>query len=130
MRAVRKFFRVLFYLKRRERLPLIPRHYASEFDHRVNHDIERVFERTAARDPLAVDVLLRRHNSSNVDQLLLNLSIRRRRSRPAKRFSEWVNRLQGTTPYEPVVKPFVKRLIRQKVIDRRDRLIRRTRPPI
>ncbi len=115
-----KFLKVLFLIKRKDRLPHVPRSFTTDYDKRVSRDVERVFHRSAARSPEGVQMLMRRKRVATVNDLLPLLTERQHKT-PRQRFVMWMMRLNGTTPYDPTVSA-----VRRLGVPRRETLIRRT----
>lgn len=99
---IRKFLRMLFGLKLKDRLDRAPRMYSNEYDRRVNRDVARVFARSAARSPTNVRQLMRQHRVKSVDELLTLLPDRQRRANPRARMCAWLTRISGLLPYDPL----------------------------
>lgn len=115
------FLKMLFLIKRKDRLPRVPRSFTTAYDKRVSRDVERVFHRSAARSPEGVNRLMRRKRVSSIDALLPLLADRQHKT-PRQRFVMWVMRLNGTTPFEPTLSPALRRM----GLKRGQTLIRRT----
>lgn len=100
-----KLLRYLFTLRTGEKLPLLPRLYASEFDPgKVDRDTATLMKLTQTRCPLGVEYLKRRYRVSSAYELIYVLPSRRRRAHPGKRFMAILRRMFGTTSYNPMVK--------------------------
>ena len=97
---IRRAFCYIFRLKLRERLPRLPRMYATEYDRgAVSRAEEQLMRLSAARDPASASILARRQRMS-VDELARSLPIPRPRRRA--RILPALRRLAGTTAYDPV----------------------------
>lgn len=116
-----KFLKMLFYQKRKDRLPRVPRSFTTEYDRRVSRDVERVFHRSAARSPEGVTRLMRRKRVKNIQELLPMLPMERKRKSPRERFVMWLMRLNGELPYDPAITA-----LRKLRLSRNQTLIRRT----
>lgn len=107
-----KILKILFSMKAKQRLDIVPRHYANEYDRRVSRDVARVMIRTAARSPVNVDMLLKQYKVDTVDELLKLLPSRKRKVNPRERFRRWMMRLESSYDYEPVIRPALRRMHR------------------
>jgi hypothetical protein len=99
---IRKFLRMLFGLKLKDRLDRAPRMYSNPYDRRVSRDVARVFARSAARSPTNVEQLMRQHKVKSVEELLILLPDRQRRANPRARLRAWLTRISGLLPYDPL----------------------------
>jgi hypothetical protein len=122
IRVLRKLWKLMFTLKRKQQLPRLPRGFTTEYDRKVSYAIEKVLSRSNARSPDGVDRLLRQKGVETIDALLPLLPDMNRKIQPLDSLGRWLMRLHGTTAYEPVITPVLRRM-RQR---RRQTLIRRT----
>lgn len=107
----RKFYKMLFRVKTRQKLPRIPRMYANEFDRKdITLDDARVFARVGARSPEGVKMVMRALRLKTVDQLVALLPHRHYKPKVGERFRRWIQHVLGLTDYEPVVRPAMRRL--------------------
>lgn len=125
IRIGRKIWRQLYFVKVKDRLKRVPRHYAIDYDRHVDRDTAYLMERMAIRDPAAVQRLYKKYGVTTPGELMAVLP-KRRRAGARRRFNRWMNRITGATPYEPVVKPFIKQMIKKKVIHKNESLIHRS----
>jgi hypothetical protein len=100
MRVFRRLVRYFFWLKYRERLPRVPRFYATEYDPRQvdRHDAD-LMRLAAARDPGSARVLEKRRRMS-AQQLARLLDVPRPRRSP--RLLPLLRHISGTTAYDPL----------------------------
>jgi len=122
IRVLRKLWKLMFTLKRKQQLPRLPRGFTTEYDRKVSYAIEKVLSRSNARSPDGVDRLLRQKGVETIDALLPLLPDMNRKIQPLDSLGRWLMRLRGTTAYESVITPVLRRM-RQR---RRQTLIRRT----
>jgi len=125
---IRKFLRMLFHLKARERLDIAPRMYAAEYDPRVSPEVAQVFARSAARSPENIKRLLKQYEVETIEELVPLLPTRQRRARPRERFYFWMMRMRGLLPYDPL-RPTLRRMIERGNIPEEGTLIYRSRYP-
>lgn len=126
---IRKFHRMLFHLKDRERLDIAPRMYAADYDSRqISPDVAKVFARSAARSPENIQRLLKQYEVETIQELIPLLPSRQRRARPRERFRAWIMRMKGLLPYDPL-RPRLRRLIEESAIPEEGTLIYRSRYP-
>lgn len=126
IRFIVKLLKVMFVMKRKERLPRLPRGYTTEYDRKVGYDVEKVFFLSGVRTPDGIDGLLRRFRVSSIPELLPLLPDPHRKLKPLERLGRWTMRLMGTTPHEPVVKRSLLRLRDKGEIPSKGTLLRRT----
>ncbi len=126
---IRKFRRMLFHLKERERLDMAPRMYAAEYDSKtISPDVAKVFARSHARSPENIQRLLKQYQVETIQELIPLLPSRQRQAHPRQRFHNWMMRLKGLLPYDPL-RPRLRRLIEQSSIPEEGTLIYRSRYP-
>lgn len=122
-----RLYRLLYYLNLRDRLDMTPHMIADEYSREeITHDIGRVFTDSQARSPRTTHLLQRRFKTESVDELLDILPSRKRRRQPRLRLAQWIARLQGLLPYEPNVKPSLRRAAREGRLSSHTTLVRRT----
>lgn len=110
-----KLYRLLFGLKTREKLPRLPRHLANEFDHRLVDQAEaQILARTAARDRRGIERLMARHGVETAEELAALIPYQKPKADWRKRLDGWLQRLAGETPYETVVRPFIREREQEK----------------
>lgn len=108
---IRKFHKVLFGVKTKQRLPRIPRMYANEYDRPdVSFDEARVFARVGARSPEGVQMVLKKFRLKSIDELVALLPHRRYKPNAHARLRRWLQHVFGLYDYEPAVKPALRRL--------------------
>lgn len=100
-----KFFKMLYALPARDRLPRRPSGLRNEIDgHQVDPEHRAVLRASAARDPRAVEKLMDQYDARDARDLLAMMPSRYKRPDPRKRFMNWLRRLEGTTEHEPVLR--------------------------
>lgn len=93
----------LLRLRTRERLPMIPRTYSSEYDVRqVDPDTIRLMAETQTRDPRGVHLLMRRHGAQSPRELLRILPPRKRKRNVRRRALALVQRVFGLSNHDPL----------------------------
>lgn len=108
---VRKFHKVLFKVKTRQRLPRIPRMYANKYQRPgVSFDEARVFARVGARSPEGVQMVMKKLRVKTVNELIARLPHRTYRPNWRVRLRRWLQHALGLYDYEPAVKPALRRL--------------------
>lgn len=127
----RRIRREFFGMKTRERLPRLPYQLANDYDRReVDENTARVFARVGARSPEGVKLALKKWKVQDVDELIALLPHQNRRANWRRRFASWYTRITGQTPYEPVVKPLMRRLrMRGMLAEQRTRVWKPRRTP-
>jgi hypothetical protein len=108
---IRKFHKMLFKVKTKQRLPRIPRMYANKYQRpAVSFDEARVFARVGARSPEGVRLVMKKFRLKSVNELIARLPHRAYRPNSRSRFRRWLQHVLGLYDYEPVVGPALRRL--------------------
>jgi hypothetical protein len=92
----------LVHMPRWKRLPMIPRTWSVEYDRReVDRWTQQVMAVKRTRSPHDVEVLMKKHGVKNSRELALALQPRRRRRHVGRRVIALIQRIAGTTSYDP-----------------------------
>lgn len=126
IRFLVKLLRVMYVMKRKERLPRLPRGYTTRYNRKVGYDVEKVFHLSGARTPDAIPLLMKRRRVDSIQALIPLLPDPHHKLKPLERLGRWTMRLMGTTPHEPVIKRSLARLRSEGKIPARGTLLRRT----
>ncbi len=110
-----RFWRMLFHIKRRDRLPRLPRRLANDFTTRdIESGMPRIFARTAARDPAGVQQLVKRHKVESIQQLIPLVPFQDYRPNWRMRLLRFFQRVEGSSGYEPTVRPALTKMRQAK----------------
>lgn len=105
---MKKAIRYFRHIKLADRLPLVPRHYSTEYDLKaVDADEEQLLKMTAIRSPQAVELLKKRYHVQNAKELTTMLPTRHKPRRGA-RLMPLIRRIMGTLPYDPMKRHYHK----------------------
>lgn len=98
-----KLFKYLLYRPTWQKLHMIPRQWASEYNARqVDRDTATLMQLTQVRSPQNVEILKRKHRANNARELIENLPARNRPRRVKSRALGLIRRALGLSSYDPM----------------------------